>query len=1250
MFVDISGFTALTREMMTKGKEGAELIAQIINEVFTGAIQVIYQNNCYITTFGGDAFNALTNCSPNKFQDLENLLTAACQINRIFKEKPQVENKFGTFPLSVKIGLSYGKVEWGIIKSKQLSSYYFKGPAIDRCAGAEKKCCSQEIIFDQHFLNNIKDNTKIEYNHISGQYYKLTDFNLPQRVPEFSYPDINLDIQQNFYPSKLITTKLRGEFRGVISCFISFLDQPGADLSISRIMDETIKYGGYFNRISFGDKGGFLLVFFGAPVSRENLFKRAADFTLSIMRIKDAKLRVGMTYGTAFTGFTGNDHRAEYTAQGQKVNLAARFMTSAEFQEILTDNSIYEKLQESYEFKIKPSKKFKGYNQPLPFYQLIKPKSKTIDEQPEVSLVGRLDEIKKINQVIDGPGQKRFAGIIYVDGEPGIGKSRLINEVKITHPRDKLTWMKFPCDEILRTSLNSIYTFIKNYFEISDQSDQQTILDKFEAKINNLTSSIDDQEISQEIQRTKPILARLAGIDYPLGIFADLDAKAIYENTLHALKNLIKAECLLKPVVIEIEDAHWIDGESENFFSLLSRNIGNYPLTILASCRFLDDGSQYHLNLDSGEQMRIELNRLDMESSRQMILDIYNTSSVPENTLGEIFTRSEGNPFYLEQISLYLKEHKLLDQKFNLKSTDFELPSDINSIIISRIDRLTQQLQEVVKTASVLGREFAVKVLAEMLNLQPLEPYLDDGEKQLIWSHITELRYIFKHALIRESVYQMQLKDRLRNLHQLAAQTIEQVFPDSLDSHYAELAQHYQKAEDTENAVKYLKKAARFAHENYKLDEEKKMYIDLLKYSLSMEDEILISQELGFNYRLSGNLKDAEAYFSRALKIAEQHDMDYKIADLLIDLASVYNSTADFDKSIKYLDNAHKISEKINDKKIIAKILKNKGLYYHFQNNDHKALECFQQALNIYTDLEMVSSRANCLADIGIFCGYIIGLDKVLGLLHESLEIYKQERDLIGQSRSYSNIGLTYKEVYLDQAKSLEYYLKSIEIDKKIGNIKSQMVTMNNVGGLYMEKKEYKTAKAYFEKSLAMTKEVGNYIHMINPLANLSSYYHAMGKLDLAYDYIDQALDIIERKNFYWSYQDFLKQKIEILIDSDKLEEAEQVNQKLYKFNQQKHPEDLDYFNILLTAKIKSKTNPNQSEELLKSLLINELPILQESDVNYQLWKITGKKEYRLAALNLYHKVCNEVIDDYKDYSHYERYQELKNYQSVDQG
>ncbi|MGC9366513.1 MAG: tetratricopeptide repeat protein, partial [bacterium] len=1106
MFVDISGFTALTREMMTKGKEGAELIAQIINEVFTGAIQAIYQNNCYITTFGGDAFNALTNCSPNKFQDLENLLTAACQINRIFKEKPEVENKFGTFPLSVKIGLSFGKVEWGIIKSKHLHSYYFKGAAIDQCAGAEKKCCSQEIIFDRHFLNNIKDNTKIEYSNISEKYYKLNNFNFPPKKSEFSYPNIDLNIQQNFYPSKLITTKLRGEFRGVISCFISFQDQPGVDRAISRIMDETIKFGGYFNRISFGDKGGFLLVFFGAPVSRENLFKRAADFALSIMRINDVKIRIGMTYGTAFAGFTGNNHRAEYTAQGQKVNLAARFMTSADFQEIFTDKLIFEKLQESYEFSIKPSKQFKGYNQPLPYYQLLKPKFKTSDEQPEISLVGRIDEIKKINKVIDGPGQMKFAGIIYVDGEPGIGKSRLINEVKINHPRDKLTWMKFPCDEILRTSLNPIYTFIKNYFEISDQTDQQTILDKFETKTNYLTSAIDDQEISQEIQRTKPILAKLAGIDYPLGIFADLDAKAIYENTLYALKNLIKAECLLKPVVIEIEDAHWIDSESESFFSLLTRNIENCPLTILASCRFLDDGSQYHLNLDSGEKERIELNRLDIESSRQMILDIYDTTSVPEKTLGEIFTRSEGNPFYLEQISMYLLEHQLLDDKFHLKSTDFELPTDINSIIISRVDRLTLQLQEVVKTASVLGREFAVKVLAKMLDLKPIGNYLEDGEKQLIWSHITELRYIFKHALIRESVYQMQLKDRLRNLHQLAAETIEQVYLDSLDSHYAELAQHYQKAEDTENTVKYLKKAAKYARENYNLGEEKKLYNNLLNYTLSPDDEIFICKKLGLNNLISGSLKIAEKLFLRSIQLAEKYNHREKIADLFVDISLVYNESADFSIAKSYLDKAYEIGKKLNNQELLGRVLTRKALYYHFQNNDQKALEFFQQALNIYTELNNKSSIANRLSDIAIFCGYIIGLDKVLSYLNKALKLFQEEKDLIGQSRTYANIGLTYMEVYFDHEKSLENYLKSIEIDKKMGNIKAQMISLNNVGGLYMNVKKYKKAKEFFEKSLSMTKEMGSYIHMINPLANLSAYYHAIGNLDLAIDYIDQSL------------------------------------------------------------------------------------------------------------------------------------------------
>ena len=135
---------------------------------------------------------------------------------------------------------------------------------------------------------------------------------------------------------------LKEKFREVISCFISFKENEGWKNNVSIIIDLVYQFGGNFNRISFGDKGGFLLVFFGAPTAHEKMFVRASDFVLEVQRLnlQGFNTRIGLTFGTAFAGFIGSKKRLEYTCLGNQVNLAARFMMRSKFGEIFINESI----------------------------------------------------------------------------------------------------------------------------------------------------------------------------------------------------------------------------------------------------------------------------------------------------------------------------------------------------------------------------------------------------------------------------------------------------------------------------------------------------------------------------------------------------------------------------------------------------------------------------------------------------------------------------------------------------------------------------------------------------------------------------------------------------------------------------------------------------------------------------------------------------------------------------------------------
>ncbi len=158
MFLDISGFTAMTQTLMKNGKEGAEILTEMINQVFTPSIDEIYNNEGFITAFVGDAFNAIF---PEKTE--LSVLFAASKINRIFNEIGFQNTKFGEFKLSVKIGISFGKVEWGIIQNEKQNTYYFKGDAIDNCSKCEKNCEKRDIVFDNNLKREIQRSNFLFY-------------------------------------------------------------------------------------------------------------------------------------------------------------------------------------------------------------------------------------------------------------------------------------------------------------------------------------------------------------------------------------------------------------------------------------------------------------------------------------------------------------------------------------------------------------------------------------------------------------------------------------------------------------------------------------------------------------------------------------------------------------------------------------------------------------------------------------------------------------------------------------------------------------------------------------------------------------------------------------------------------------------------------------------------------------------------------------------------------------------------------
>ena len=545
MFIDLSGFTPLTETLMKKGKEGAEQLSVSLNNIFEPMVHLVYAHGGFIPYFAGDAFTAIFH-TQNSSSTPADIINLACDIRNIFSKSGVEKTQFGDFTIAVKIGLSYGQVEWGITGIKN-QTFYFRGQAIDDCAESEHHAQQQDIILDQAFIDQAKlPNLSLEHLDNSAFYKLLQPYQTPEitQFMPWEHFDVSKEILQRFLPKAVSEFTGVGEFRNVISVFISFAGIEEHDYFnefSTTIIDQFNNFSGYLKEIDFGDKGGVIVGFFGAPVTFENNVERALEFVTAIkedLRPIQAKgnlrYRIGMSYGLAYTGLVGGHERCQYAVVGNRVNLAARLMTKAEWGEILVDHDIQK--SRYFNFSHTGDIRYKGIAEDIPTYRL---EGRNLANQTLFSgvMIGRDAEIRRLKELAEPIFDDQFAGMAYVFGEAGIGKSRLAFELKrILSEKEDLYWLTLPADQILRKPFNPFTTFLYNFFKQSADSTAEKNQKKFDRRFNWLIAELkrvekrDTTPIVKELIRTKSILSAAVGIISPNSLFEQLDARGRYEN------------------------------------------------------------------------------------------------------------------------------------------------------------------------------------------------------------------------------------------------------------------------------------------------------------------------------------------------------------------------------------------------------------------------------------------------------------------------------------------------------------------------------------------------------------------------------------------------------------------------------------------------------------------------------------------------------------------------------------------------
>jgi tetratricopeptide (TPR) repeat protein/class 3 adenylate cyclase len=1189
--MDLSGFTALTAKLMEKGPQGAEEMSYALNNIFQPMVQAVYEAGGFIPYFAGDSFTGIFVEEAGQDHAYVLLHLADSIMHRFKHANRERGSLIAEYEIDVKIGLSRGKVEWGIV-GRQHKSFYFRGEAINRSAYAQMRAergqlCAHNSALDQIQLLikgfRFPDAEYVRIDKILSHVLPKLPTLVPLHIPDGEY--INA-----YFPLEVLqTTDRSGEFRSVTTVFIAFEGCADAILMqrfATLVLDQSAEFSGYFKEIDHGDKGGLMTILFGAPVAFENNTERALEFVLAIEEelrteadFEPVKWKIGMSSGTAFTGIIGGKERNQYAAVGARVNLAARLMASAQWGQIITDENVQR--NRNYGFEARGQKIHKGFTEPIESF-LLDGRNQALKIGYSGHYIGREEELQKLIMAAQPLKSDRFAGITTVYGEPGIGKSRLSWEFrKQISGAQRLRWMVCRSDQILRKPFNPFLLFIKNYFEQKGDATTEANVAEFEANFNSLVSDfkastgyLSHPEIEPDLYRLTYVLMALAGIKDENSQWPKLDGRTRYQLALQAMSLLMMAEACVQPIVIELEDAHWYDDMSKEFLQEFVAKAVQFPILFHVSSRYDDNGLKISLfNRSLLKEQQIPYTEIDLRYLSQADLTIFAENRLEGKISTELsdllYRMSQGNPFYAEQLVEYFMETQLLVLKngvYRLQNTDIKLSNSVKEIMMARIDRLSGLVKETVKAAAVIGREFEVDVLSGVMarnmeyirsngNIkQVLNEQIRTAEQGQIWHAINELRYIFKHSLLREAAYDMQLHTRLRDLHLLIAEVIESLYP-NIEDRYFDLAFHFEQAGAQKQMQHYLELAGRYAQKNYQNKQALLCFDKLLESyaNAGRKKHIKIWLRRGSVLEVIGQWDTALESYETAL-VKAMHVNDSKlIGRAYRRLGQLLMLRGDYTTARKYFEQAIEQFGLARDKVGIAKAVGNMGAWYFRQGRYEEARQKFLETIELNIAAGQEAENAPFVANLGLVAMNQSKYDEAIVRLEHQIIVNEAVHDKPGLATLYTNLGIVYLEkgVYEnarialdrglalseeldnklfmticmgslgkvwerlgDQTKAMQLYDRDITLVENLGDKQGQSIAYNLKGELLSMQGQYNDAFLYLQKAASLARQLNYRKGLAKSLNALGDLYFAQNDLILAETSYLEALQLCNETGY----------------------------------------------------------------------------------------------------------------------------------------
>jgi predicted ATPase len=857
---------------------------------------------------------------------------------------------------------------------------------------------------------------------------------------------------------------------------------------------------------------------FGALSVHEDDTRRAVKTALELRKKSNLQLQMGITQGVMRVGAYGGVTRKTFGALSDDVNLAARLMTTATNGEILLSGQAHKAVQDDFAFEPRVPLVMKGKAEPLPVFALTGERNQRAIRLQEptyiLPMVGREQELRIINDKLDltleGKGQ-----VIGIIAEAGLGKSRLVAEVIRSARRKGFVGYGGACQS---DAINTPYQGWKSIWQAFFDVDPEQPLNK---QMRLLEGEIADRAPSRV--DAMPLLNVVLNLNIPENDFTKNLEPKIRQSALHALlEECLKAADVralhATPLLFVIEDVHWIDTLSHDLLEGLAKALTNYRVCFLLAYRPPQLMRLEAPRLEALSQFtRIELHELTKAEAEQAIraklaqLYPYRSTlggTLPSGLVETLMARTQGNPFYLEELLNYVRDR-------GLDPTDLshiELPDSLHTLILSRIDQLSEQEKTTLRVASIVGRLFHAQWLIgyypELGTFPELKAALDELDALDITplDSEPELTYIFKHILTHEVTYESLPFATRTKLHEQLARYLESAYAESMP--LEALAFHYGRSENSAKQREYLRKAGEAAQKNFAHDAALDYYgklLPLLKnVSEHEKEQTEIQLKRGAVFELMGKYDEAESDYRGALEIGK-NDAVMKVGAQFA-LGKLNRQRGDYESALDWLAQAKQAYVDLEDIAGLAQTLIEMGMVLSRQGEYTQAREICDEGLLLAREVGDTLGAALALNNLGNVAWAQGDYAAAQAFHEESLRLRREMNNKAGIAASLGNLGNVAYYHQADYAVVQAFYEESLSLLREMGDKWGIASVLGNLGSLSVAQGDYDAARVLQEESLSLRREMGDRSGIATSLGNLGSAAMAQGDYTAARAFNEESL------------------------------------------------------------------------------------------------------------------------------------------------